>query len=131
MYCRRSDLILFSYIPDRRHPTLTRLIRKHTEFGSAIVSDMMTSYVRPKTASSRLDQYGYYHFYFDQQNVSLHEKFSFIYINTVRMQCLSLKKHISSYWHVYVPTAKIDQFMHPYMSRKMVNKKDLYNATLQ
>ena len=47
------------------------------------------------------------------------------------MQFLSLKKHISSYWHVYVPTAKIDQFIHSYMFRKMVNKKDLYNATLQ
>ena len=118
------------YIPDRRHPTLTTLIRKHCEFGSAIMSDMMTSYVRPKTFSSRLDQYGYYHFYFDHANVSIHEKFSFIYTNTVRMQFLSLKKHISSYQHVYVPVEKTDQYIHSFMYRKMVEPDKLYNSTL-
>jgi hypothetical protein len=96
------------YIPDRRHQTLTKVLRKHVKIGSAVITDGMTSYVRPKSDSSRLDQYGFNHFYFDLNQVSIHEKFSFVFINTIRANFNQVKKHISAHHRVYVPEEKID-----------------------
>ena len=63
MFCRSSKFPIFYYIPDRKHPTLMRIIRKHMDVSGVILSDTMTSYVRPRTETSRLDQYGLYHFF--------------------------------------------------------------------
>ncbi len=49
MLCRSTG------IPDRKHPTLVKIIRKHLAIGGAILSDTMTSYVRPRSEQSRLD----------------------------------------------------------------------------
>jgi hypothetical protein len=66
------------YIPDRRHPTLTKLLQKHLNIGSACITDNMSTYVRPKSETSRLEQYGFYHFFYDLSTQQLHEKFSWI-----------------------------------------------------
>ena len=55
MYCRNSQITVLYYIPDRKHPTLTKIIRKHMTTSGTILSDTMTSYVRPRTETSRLD----------------------------------------------------------------------------
>jgi hypothetical protein len=49
MFCRSTGIPLFYYIPDRKHPTLCKIIRKHLPIGGSIVSDTMTSYVRPRS----------------------------------------------------------------------------------
>ena len=71
--------------------------------GTPIITDNMTSYVRPRTDASRMDQYGLLHFYFDLTKQSIHEKFSFIYLGTIKQQFAQLKKHISSSHRIYVP----------------------------
>lgn len=91
----------------------------------------MTSYVRPRSESSRLDQYGFYHFYINITQHNIHEKFSFIYVNNVRRQFLELKRHISAYHRMYVPVEKVDQFIHSYMVRAMMKKDCIYDATLK
>jgi ribosomal protein S27AE len=63
IFCRTTHLPLFYYIPDRKHPTLTKIIRKHLPLSGSVVSDTMTSYVRPRSEASRLDQYGYHHYF--------------------------------------------------------------------
>lgn len=84
MHCRNTGLTILYYIPDRKHPTLTKVIRKHMPMSGTIMSDTMTSYVRPRTESSRLDQYGFYHYYINITQHNIHEKYSFIYINNIR-----------------------------------------------
>jgi len=49
MSCRSTGIPVFYYIPDRKHPTLTKIIRKHLSSAGAIISDTMTSYVRPRS----------------------------------------------------------------------------------
>lgn len=68
LYDRATDLLVLYYIPDRRHSTLSRIAMKHIQLGSAIITDTMSSYVRPRSETSRLEQYGYYHYWFDVQN---------------------------------------------------------------
>jgi hypothetical protein len=122
---------LFYYIPDRKHPTLTRIIRKHLPLSGSIVSDTMTSYVRPRSEASRLDQYGFYHYYINITQHNIHEKFSFVYINNVRRNFLELKRHISAYHRMYVPVEKVDQFIHSYMVRCLMQKEQVYAAMLK
>lgn len=86
MFCRITQLVVFYYIPDRRHPTLTRILRKHLCIAKTVISDTMTSYVRPRTETSRLEQYGWLHFFINITQHNLHEKFSFVFINNVRRQ---------------------------------------------
>lgn len=117
MWCWESSIPLFYYIPDRKHPTLAKIIRQHMQISGTLISDTMTSYVRPRTENSRLDQYGLYHFYVNITQHNIHEKFSFIYINNIRRNFLELKRHISAYHRMYVPVEKIDQFIHSYMVR--------------
>ena len=131
LFCRNTNICLFYYIPDRRHPTLTKLIRKHLATSTALITDTMTSYVRPKSESSRLDQYGYYHFYINITQHSIHEKFSFIYINNARRQFLELKRHISAYHRMYVPVEKVDQFIHSFMVRQIMKREAIYEVILK
>jgi len=49
MFCRSTSIPMFYYIPDRKHPTLTKIIRKHLAVAGSIISDTMTSYVRPRS----------------------------------------------------------------------------------
>lgn len=91
----------------------------------------MTSYVRPRTENSRLDQYGLYHFYINITQHNIHEKFSFVYINNVRRTFLELKRHISAYHRMYVPVEKVDQFIHSYMVRSITKKEHYYTHMLK
>ena len=131
MFCRTTHIPLFYYIPDRKHPTLTKIIRKHLPLSGAIVSDTMTSYVRPRSEQSRLDQYGFYHYYINITQHNIHEKFSFVYINNIRRNFLELKRHISAYHRMYVPVEKVDQFIHSYMVRCLMQKEKIYHAMLK
>lgn len=108
MFDRSCSFPLFYYIPDRKHPTLAKIIRKHMGISGTILTDTMTSYVRPRTENSRLDQYGLYHYYVNITQHNIHEKFSFVYINNVRRTFLELKRHISAYHRMYVPVEKVD-----------------------
>jgi hypothetical protein len=131
LVCRLTGISILYYIPDRKHPTLTKLIRKHVLQNTSIISDTMTSYVRPRTETSRLEQYGYHHFYINITQHNIHEKFSFIYINNARRQFLELKRHISAYHRMYVPVDKVDQFIHSYMVRSIIKKERIYEMTLK
>lgn len=131
MFDRTTAIPLLYYIPDRKHPTLTKIIRKHMPIAGSIISDTMTSYVRPRTENSRLDQYGLYHFYINTTQHNIHEKFSFIYTNNVRRNFLELKRHISAYHRMYVPVEKIDQFIHSYMVRQIIKKECHYPFMLK
>ena len=55
LFCRQSGINVVYYVPDRKHATLTKVIRKHCAMSTSLISDTMSSYVRPKTESSRLD----------------------------------------------------------------------------
>ena len=131
LFCRKTRIPVFYYIPDRKHPTLVKIMRKHVEVGSALITDTMTSYVKPRTEVSRLEHYGYYHFFINIVQHNIHEKFSFIYINNVRRMFLELKRHISAYHRMYVPVEKVDQFIHSFMVQQIVVKELLYDFTLK
>jgi len=47
MFDRTTAIPILYYIPDRKHPTLTKIIRKHMPIAGTLISDTMTSYVRP------------------------------------------------------------------------------------
>ena len=97
---------------------------------SPLLSDTMTSYVRPRTFSSRMLSYGYYHFWVNLTQHNVHEKFSFIYLNNVRRNFHLMKQHISSYHRVYVPVEKIDQFVHSFMVRNIAKQSCLYGKCI-
>lgn len=131
MFDRTTAIPVFYYIPDRKHPTLTKIIRKHIPISGTVVSDTMTSYVRPRTELSRLEQYGMYHFSINITQHNQHEKFSFVYINNIRRNFLELKRHISSYHRMYVPVEKVDQFIHSFMVRSIIKKEHIYQFLLK
>ena len=49
----------------------------------------------------------------------------------MRRNFLELKRHISAYHRMYVPVEKVDQFIHSYMVRCLMQKEKIYHAMLK
>ena len=130
MLCRRTGIPLFYYIPDRKHPTLSALFKPHVEDGSVVLSDCHPSYVRPRSATSRLDQYGWYHFWINHSERFVHDKFSFVHTNNVERHWRALKSSIS-YIKYSVKEERVDQYLHSFMLRPVMLKDKIYEWMLR
>jgi len=61
MRCRQTRLSLLYFIKDKVHSTVAPLMKKHSDFGGCIMSDMHSLYVNVGSNESKLTPYGLYH----------------------------------------------------------------------
>jgi hypothetical protein len=131
MYCRSTKLGVIYAIKDKCHNTLVDCIKKHIPTGGTIFSDSHMAYCNLPAASSKLSQYGYYHYWTNHSFRFIHEKFPFNNSLQVERMWRSLKLNcymIKSAFNY----SKIQQHCSAFMlKRKILRKRMIYEFMLK
>ena len=125
LICRTTRLPIVYYLPNKRHDTLAELFKPHLEAGTIVLSDCHPSYVKLRSAESKLAPYGWYHFWINHSERFVHEKFSFVHTNNIERNWRSLKSTIS-YVKYSVREERIHEYLQSYMLRCLCRKDKRY-----
>lgn len=75
LFCRTTRIPILYYIPDKKHTTLSALVRKHVDNGTILMSDCHSSYLTLSNLHSKMTQYGYFHYWINHSLRYVHEKY--------------------------------------------------------
>eukprot|EP00347_Sterkiella_histriomuscorum_P018570 403345014 len=130
MLCRRSRIPVMYFIKDKSHQNLVSIIKKHTVPGTIIFSDSHSSYVNMPKSSSKLTQYGFYHYWICHITRYVHEKFGFVHTSGIELQWNNMKKSLKGLR--YASTEKIiNEYVNNHTFRTLYKKTGLHDMVLK
>ena len=110
-------------------------IKRFVPVSTIVFTDTLSSYVwaRPglKNPLSRLDSYGYLHFWVNQSERFVHEKFCFAHTNNVDRMWRSFRQSISNLRTLNIKKDKIDDYLNAFMFKSLAHKLSLREFTLK
>ena len=128
LYCRKTKRIALFHVEDRKESTLIPLIIDNVEEGSTIMSDKFSSYVNIKTNESKLEQYGFEHFWTNHSLNFVDPYQPWIHTNSIERQWRRLRNKISTIKRAF-SNAIIQSYLDSFMIKTRLTHEELYLFT--
>ncbi len=113
------------YVEDRKSTTLTPLILNNIPPGSTIMSDKFSSYVNIHRNESKLEPYGFTHYWVNHSREFVDSFQSFINTQIIERTWRSLRNSISSIKRTFTPSI-IQQYLDTFVLRSRLTQKELF-----
>ena len=116
-------------VENGKSSTLLPLIIENIPTPSTIISDKFSTYVNIRRDESRLDPYGYTHYWVNHSKTFVDEFQPFINTNSIERSWRSLRNSISTIKRTFAPTI-LEHYLNTFIMRSMMKENELYELLL-
>ena len=130
MVCRQTQIPIIFYVVRKTHWLLSTISKAYTAPGSIIFTDAHSSYCTLQNATSKLTQYGFYHFWINHSAEYVHTKYPFVTTAAIERQWLHMKSLFKCLTH-QSEIVEMERCLQTYCLRTMLKNFKIYSFTLR